>query len=165
MPLEGRDRANRLAVMTGLVNGSIFAFLPLVLLVLPVALTPEISDTSTTVRPEGASPLTVVAVGAWLEMWRVLVPLALVASWRTFVHTKRWLTDDDRSWRAVLEAGACGFLYMLLHLGHGIVTQPSQAPPYVVVYGGLALIIGLIVGLVLRTTALLFLRFSRSFVA
>ncbi len=114
MRLEWRDRATRLAVVTALVNGSVFA---------------------------------------------------LVAGWRTFVHAKRWLTDHDRELARGLRGESLRFLYMLLHLGHGIVTRPSQAPPYIVVYGGLALIIGLIVGLVLRTTALLFLRFSRSLVA
>jgi hypothetical protein len=68
---------------------------------------------------------------------------------------------DDRSWRGVLEAGACGFLYVLWILRHGIVTQPAQAPPYVVVYGGLGLVIGVITGFVLRTTALLTLRLAR----
>jgi hypothetical protein len=57
MRLEWRDRATRLAVVTALVNGSVFA---------------------------------------------------LVAGWRTFVHAKRWLTDHDRSWRAVFEARAWG---------------------------------------------------------
>lgn len=148
-------------MVTALVNACIFALMPLVIMLLTVALAQENGGTSVTVRPEGASPLPLAAISTWTEMWRVLLPLSLIAGWRTFVHARRRLMGDDRSWRGVLEAGACGFLYVLWILRHGIVTQPTQAPPYVVAYGGLGLVIGLITGLVLRTTALLTLRLSR----
>jgi hypothetical protein len=94
-------------------------------------------------------------------MWRVLLPLSFITAWRTFMHARRRLMGDDRSWRGVLEAGVCGFLYVVWILAHGIMTQPTQAPPYVVAYGGLGLVLGLVAGLVLRTTALLTLRVSK----
>jgi hypothetical protein len=94
-------------------------------------------------------------------MWRTLLPLGLIAAWRTFVHGRRRLTGDDHSWRGVFEAGLCRFLYVLVILARGILTRPMQAPPFVIAYGGLGLILGLIIGLVLRTTALLTLCVSK----
>jgi hypothetical protein len=77
------------------------------------------------------------------------------------VHARRRLKDDDHSWRGVLEAGLCGFLYVLVILARGIVTQPMRAPPFVIAYGGLGLILGFIVGLVLYATAWLTLSVSK----
>jgi hypothetical protein len=58
----------------------------------------------------------------------------------------------------VLEAGACGFVLALVYFAPGILTRPRDAPPYVIFYGGIALVLGLIVGLLLRTAAILVLR-------
>jgi hypothetical protein len=71
------------------------------------------------------------------------------------------IVRPQHSWDGVFEAAVCGFVCALPILAPGIVTQPTKAPPYILVYGGLGAIIGLIVGLVLRTTALLTLRLSR----
>jgi len=95
------------------------------------------------------------------ESRRRAVPLSFIAGWRTYVHARRWLIVQKHSWDGVFEAAVCGFVCALPILAPGIVTQPAKAPPYILVYGGLGAIIGLIVGLVLRTTALLTLRLSR----
>ena len=92
----------------------------------------------------------------------VLLPFALLAGWRTWVYAKRWCDRHDRGWRAVGEAGACGLILALLFLARGIVTRPAEAPPYVIVYGGAALLLGVLAGLILRTTAILVLELRKS---
>ncbi len=158
--IEFGRAATRHAMVAALANGFVFALMPLAMMLVAGALG-QASDTSTIVRPQGAPPVAVVTVSTWVEMWRTLLPLSLIAGWRTFVHARRRLKDDDHSWRGVLEARLCGFLYVLVILARGIVTQTMQAPPFVIVYGGLGLVLGLIVGLVLYSTALLTLSVSK----
>jgi hypothetical protein len=154
------DESRRLASLTALVNGVVFSLMPLLVMLVGSTLAQE-SSTSTIVRPQGAPPVWLVAVWTWRQGWPALLPLSFIAGWRTFVHARRWLITSDRSWRGVFEAGICGFLCAMPILAPGIVTQSTKAPPYILVYGGLGAIIGLIVGLVLRTTALSTLWMSR----
>jgi hypothetical protein len=91
-----------------------------------------------------------------------LSPFGMLAAWRTFVYARRRRDRHDSSWLGVFESGACGFAMALMVLAGGIVTRPREALPYVLVYGGGALVIGLVVGLVLRTTALIALHFCRA---
>ncbi len=51
---------------------------------------------------------------------------------------------------------------VLLVLLPGIVTRPREAAPYIIVYGGAALVVGLAVGVLLRMTALAILRFTET---
>jgi hypothetical protein len=138
MVLHG-DRLNtvtdRAASMAALVNGLVMAVSPLAAM-LVAGLLPESTNNSTTVHAAGAPGAVVASLSAWIQMWRTLVPLSAIAGWRTFVYARRWLTRGDRAWLAVLEAGAWGFLCVLLVLAPGILRQPAQAPPYVIVYGG-----------------------------
>ena len=157
---QAEDRSTRLASLTALVNGIVVALLPLVAMLGAGELALN-SSTSNIVRPQDAPPVWLVTVWTWLQGWPVLLPLSFIAGWRTFVHTRRWLWSHDRSWRGVFEAGICGFMCTMPMLVPGIVTQPTIAPPYVIVYGGLGTCIGLIVGLVLRTAALSTLWLSR----
>jgi hypothetical protein len=146
------------------VNGLIVLFGPFALLIVVSLLAPDHSDASTTVRAPGASPfgsLLELAQIAW-AMAPVLLPLALIAGWRTRVHARRWLRDESRGWRGVAEAGACGFLIALAVVTAGIIRTPLLALPYVLVYGSAAFLLGLIVGLVLRTAAVLVLWGQRS---
>ena len=71
------------------------------------------------------------------------VPLALIAAWRTRVHARRYLKGEGTGWPGVIEAGALGFGIAVLVLSRGILTRPAEALPYVVAYGGIALIVGL----------------------
>jgi drug/metabolite transporter (DMT)-like permease len=87
-----------------------------------------------------------------------LAPFAMAAAWRTFVHARRWLERGSRGGQGILEAAACGFAGAVLVVLPGIVTQPTQAPPYLLAYGGLAAIVGLAVGVVLWICATLTLR-------
>jgi len=84
-----------------------------------------------------------------------VAPFAMAAAWRTFVHAKRWLEYGDRSWRGVLEAGACGLAGTAFVLMPGILTHsPITSAAYVVTYGIPTVAVGLVVGLILRATAL-----------
>ena len=85
----------------------------------------------------------------------ILLPFAAFTAWRTWVHAKRWHARQDTGWQPVAEAAATAVVVALAYLARGIVTRPAEAPAYVVVYGGGALILGAIVGLILLTTALL----------
>lgn len=87
-----------------------------------------------------------------------LAPFAMAAAWRTFVHARRWLERGSRGGQGILEAAACGFAGAVLVLLPGIVTQPTQAPPYLLAYGGLAAVVGLAVGVMLWIAATLTLR-------
>ena len=87
-------------------------------------------------------------------------PFALVAGWRTWVHSRHRLEGRGSGWQGVAEGGALGFCAALLILLPGIVTRPFDAPPYVAAYGGIAAILGLLVGFVLRFTALVVLRIA-----
>ena len=91
-----------------------------------------------------------------------MAPFAALAAWRTWVHSKRWLAREPALWRPVAEAAATAGVVALAYLARGILTRPSDAPAYVIVYGGAALILGAIVGVILRTTAVLALRLNRA---
>jgi hypothetical protein len=83
----------------------------------------------------------------------VVLPFALMAAWRTWVHAATWRAGLGSGAQGILEAGVTALVPMLLMLVPGIVTFPLDAPPYVVAYGGLALVAGLAVGMVLWVVA------------
>jgi len=87
-----------------------------------------------------------------------LAPFAMAAAWRTFVHARRWRDTGSRGGQGVLEGAACGFAGAVIVLLTGIVTTPTQAPPYVIAYGGLAATLGLAFGAVLWISATITLR-------
>ena len=143
------------------VNGLLVLLLPLAFLVLGSIVFDSDSDTSVTVRAPGSSGIAR-AVVILVQIGLVLLPFAALAGWRTWVYAKGWREQRVRGWQAVAEAGACGLVVALGYLAPGIVTRPTEAPPYVIVYGGAALILGLMVGLFLRMTAILVLKFHKS---
>lgn len=103
------------------------------------------------------------AVGAPL-LWRsvaMLLPLAAVTAWRTWVHAKRRRAGQATGWQPAAEAAATAVVVALAYLARGILTRPTDAPAYVIVYAGGALILGAIIGLMLRTTALVTLTLHR----
>jgi hypothetical protein len=140
------------------INAAIVVVLPLILLSVPFLLHNPETDTSVTIRPPGASVIgPVIMTLGWIVS--STLPFATIAAWRTWVYATRWQDEKRGSWLAVLEAGAWGLAVALLVLAPGIVTRPMDAPPYVIAYGGFALLVGLVLGLILRTAALLVLRF------
>ena len=95
-----------------------------------------------------------------IEFGLVLAALALLAAWRTWVHAIRYQSGASGGWQGVGEAAAVGLAVAVLYFAPGIVTRPAEAPPYVILYGSAAAMLGAIVGLVLRMTATIILRLS-----
>jgi hypothetical protein len=108
-----------------------------------------------------SSPLEYLAVNLFqvAGFMTSFVPLAMLAGWRTWVHAKRIREHEGTGWRGVAEAGALGFLLAMGVLAYGIVTRQADALPYVVFYGGAALLIGVTLGCALRATGLLVLKY------
>lgn len=109
------------------------------------------------------TPLLIYLILKVLELGVVFTPfvaLAFIAAWRTWVHARRYLSGQGSGWQGVGEGGTLGLLVAVLVLSPGIVAHPTAAPPYVVAYGGFALILGVTAGLLLRTSALFILRRS-----
>ena len=84
----------------------------------------------------------------------ILLPFALLAGWRTWVYAKKMIAGQGRGWRGVGEAAFTGFCALLIYLLPGIVTRPAEAPAYIIFYGAVAAVLGVLVGLTLRLTAL-----------
>jgi hypothetical protein len=87
-----------------------------------------------------------------------LAPFAMAAAWRTFVHARRWLNQGSYGLLGILEAGLCGLAGAVLVLLPASMLQPTKAPPYLIAYGGLAGIVGLLVGVVLWITGAIAVR-------
>jgi len=156
VPVERRPEAE-----AAVVNGLLVLLLPLAVLVAGNSINLDDFDTSVTADVPGAPRV-------WTVIWilirtsLVLFPFALLAGWRTWVYARRWCDQREAGWRAVAEAGACGLILALVYLARGIVTRPAEAPPYVIVYGGAALLVGVVVGVILRMTAILVLKVRKS---
>jgi hypothetical protein len=147
--------------VAAVVNGLLVMLLPLAVLAAGSNITLDNFDGSVTADVPG-SPRIWATIRILIPMSLVVFPFALLAAWRTWVYAKRWCDQQDRGWRAVAEAGACGLIPALLYLAPGIVMRPDEAPPYVIAYGGGALLLGVLVGVFLRTTAILVLTFRKS---
>jgi hypothetical protein len=148
--------------LAALVNGLLVVLVPLAFLVLGSYVFDRDSQYSVTVRATDPAPLTA-AIDGMLVLGQIglaLLPFAAVAAWRTWVHARRW--PKERGWQGVADAGLCGLGFALLYLAPGILTHPREAPAYFVVYGGGAMILGLLVGLLLRTAAVVVLTLRES---
>ena len=66
------DESRRLASVTALVNGVVFALMPLIAMLVAGELAP-----SNIVRPQDAAPVWLVTVWTWLQMWTAILPLSL----------------------------------------------------------------------------------------
>ena len=139
--------ANALVVLAG----------PVLLLVAGNMLPDRVSNTGASVRASGG-PRPEEVLGLLVGLASGLAPPAVLAGWRTMVLARRWLAERRGDWCGVAEAGAAGFGIALLVLAQSILTRPTEALPYVVFYGGIALVLGLLVGLLLRAVALFVLR-------
>ena len=91
----------------------------------------------------------------------VLLPAAALTGWRTSIHAKRWRLRQATGWQPVAEAAGTAVAVALAYLARGILSRPADAPAYVLIYGGGALILGALVGSILRATALLVLMLHR----
>jgi hypothetical protein len=80
-----------------------------------------------TVHPPGWTPVIPIAVTAF-QLGLVMLPFALLAAWRTWVHAKRWLEFGTSGWEGVGEAAACGLATLLVMLLPGIPRAPDSSP-------------------------------------
>jgi hypothetical protein len=151
--------AEKAAVVAGIVNGLLVLFVPLMIVVWLDANSSSGAGASVVVRPDGAGPLGSILRVVFTAS-TVVLPFAGFATWRTWAYARSWARHRD-GWLAVLEAGLLGFGVAIFVLWPGLVSRPLDAPPYLLVYGGGALVVGLVVGLVLRMTAIGTLRFWR----
>jgi hypothetical protein len=153
----------RSEVLAALVNGLLVELLPS-----GVSATSAIgrslgigaSENLVTVHPPEWTPLTPIAATA-IQFGLLMLPVAGLAVWRTWVHAKRWRDVGTRGWQGVAEAAACGLVTLLVFLLPGMFTHPIQVLPYIVSGGGLAVLMGLLVGLLLRTTAVIVLKVTQ----
>lgn len=143
--------ADRPETVAAVVNASLVMLGPLVL-VAAIPLLPSISGTQAVVHGDGYSPLIAfMRNGAFVVA--VTSPLAIVAAWRTWVHARKMRTLGVSGSRGILEAAAVGFVIPMIPLAPGIFGHPADALPYIVFYGGVGIIIGLLVGTILWGSA------------
>ncbi len=121
-------------------------------------LTPSNSSTTAHATPLPERMLLGVAAVALFVV--LFLPLAVIAGWRTWVHARRYRNLEGGGWRGVFEAGVLGFFIAIWILRRGIETRPADAPPYVIAYGGGAALIGITIGLILRTVAVVTLKLT-----
>ncbi len=154
---------DRAATVAALVNALVVLLLPLGLMGTVALLAPSFSNSGTHVVGLDPDRGAVLArrIQVTVAYVTALSPFAMAAAWRTFVHAKRWLERGDLGGQGILEGAACGFAGALLVLLPGILTKPTQAPPYVIAYGGLAAVLGLAVGVILWVTGTVALRLYR----
>ena len=146
--------------VAAVVNGLLVVLVPVGLVLAGSSIYRDTFDASVTARAPGPPRMPRI-IPVVFHMAIVLFPFALFTGWRTWVYAIRWCDRKDRGWRAVAEAGVCGLILPLLYLARGILTRPAEAPPYVITYGGAGLLLGVLVGVFLRTTAILVLKLRK----
>jgi hypothetical protein len=151
---------DRPAVLAALASGIVVLSLPAATVYLLSLLASSSSNSGTTVV--GVDPDRARVVQRQLQVLTTyfmgVSPFAMAAAWRTFVRAKRWLANGDSGWQGIFEGAACGFAGAIVILFPGIVTRPLEAPAYVIAYGGLAAVVGLVIGAVVWVTASTVLR-------
>ncbi|HEY1911906.1 MAG TPA: hypothetical protein VGG73_13355 [Vicinamibacterales bacterium] len=144
------------------VNAILVLLVPVgVAIAIPIGMWFSPSNTTTVHATPTPLPEEVLVYVAGVMLFVVLfLPLAAIAGWRTRVHARRYLDFEGGGWQGVLEAGVVGLFIAIWILRRGIATRPADAPPYVIAYGGAAAVIGLTIGLILRTAAVLTLKLT-----
>ena len=101
--------------VAAVVNGLLVMLVPLAVLVAGSNINVDNFDASVTANVPG-SPRMWTTIRILIRASVVLFPFALLAGWRTWIYARRWCDYQDRGWRAVAEAGACGVILALLTL-------------------------------------------------
>ncbi len=141
-------------------NGLIVLFLPLALIAWGDVASHVSTDTRVTVRPPGAS----IVLGEIDRLSRpalVLLPFAALGAWRTRVYARQVIARESHGWVAVAEAAACAFGVMFVVNLPLSVTRAVTMPLSAISYSMLAITLGVLVGTLLRATALFVLSVSR----
>ena len=157
--MTGMESRHRLSpeLTAALVNGTIVLVMPLALAA-AIAVAAAMGPGSASVDGSTLGRTLIVRLLGVVALLSSASPFAVIAAWRTWVHAGSYRLRQRGGWRGVAEAGAVGFLVALFILRWGIVNRPADAPPYIAVYGGLATIVGVAIGLILRTIAVIVLK-------
>lgn len=88
-----------------------------------------------------------------------LLPLGLVATWRTHAHAKRYLRTERSTLRGVLEAAAVGFVFPVLTVGALSLAVSgfsfsARGLSLIAVVGFAGFLVAFMIGLVLHFVAL-----------
>jgi len=114
------------------------------------------------------------AITAVLRPAVFAAPLAILAFWRTWVFAERSPRMGTTGWQGVLEAAAFGFALPLPFVLPGVIARQFNPGPwdqpqafllglaYVGFYGLLGAAVGLVLGVLLRLSALVVLRLHRT---
>jgi hypothetical protein len=145
-------------LVAAFVNASVVALLPPVALFAAMFFFPGASATTTVHADETFAGNAWRAIEFFVVAQMFLAPFALLAGWRTWVHARRYCRGLGTGWQGVVEGGAAGFVRSMIVLLPGIVTRPTEALPYIIVYGGGATILGLVCGSFLWLSAMVTLR-------
>jgi len=148
----------RPAIVVALVNAIVVYLLPLAFAAAVSLFAPLRNGTTVVgVDPDRARVWStrIQSIAAYLMF---LAPFAMAAAWRTFVHARRWLEHGSYGLLGILEGALCGLAGAVLVLLPASIMKPTQAPPYLIAYGGLAAILGLAVGVVLWVTGTIAVR-------
>jgi hypothetical protein len=92
-----------------------------------------------------------------------LAPFAMIAAWRTHVHSRRLRLGEGRAWRGIGEAMALGALVPLGLLLPLIATRGLAGLGYASAYGVIGAVVGLGHGLALAIVATVVIRASKRF--
>ena len=163
------DVATRRANKAALTNLAVIMAMPMLLAIVGWSLTGRMRNGGVTVYSNG-DPGIGDAIATGLLAAVFCTPVAAFVAWRTHVHALRRLTDGTSGWQGVAEAAGIGFGFMLLTLlPNFLIYLLLTVPPPVTVYAGIGAVflyssiaglIGALLGLVLRLTALVALRLS-----
>jgi hypothetical protein len=138
----------RAARIAAVFNAALVALIPLWL-----ELVGRFTDPSRGHSVVAVNPDTVGALGRFAQLAPVLLVVALIAGWRTYVHSQRYLLTGARGWTAVIEPGVVGMVLTVSLLAPVVVRDPLSGSRYVAIYAVGVLVIGCVIGVLLRWTA------------
>jgi hypothetical protein len=139
--------------MAAVLNGLAVMLLPLLLMAWADLQNQVSTDTRVTVRPPGAS-FVLGEIEKLSQPAMVLLPFAALAVWRTRVYARRVIARASRGWAAVGEAAACALGVMFVMNLRLVIKHTLPMSLFAIAYFILAAALGMVVGIILRATAL-----------
>ena len=143
-------RINRAAGVAALINAGLVALVPLWL-----ELISRITDSSRGHTAVAVSADRVPSLQRFVTFVPLLAGLGLIAGWRTYVHSRRYLLSGASGWNAVIEPGIVGMISTVCLLAPVLLANPVSGSRYVAIYAAGVLVVGCAIGLLLRWAAML----------
>lgn len=139
--------------VAAVVNGLLFVFVPTIA-------TARGIYTSTAVRPVPPTPVSSIRDALPIALW--LAPLGLLVAWRTYIHARAYRRNRFTAWRGPAESALIAGTIALVIMALATARTWTTHPPHLVIgyfsfYVGATTLLGLGIGVVLATTALLVL--------